>query len=255
MSTSNNGIYNTVGASISGVTNTLTVTNPSNTASSAARETITVGGGTAADPTINWNVSGVTDWEMGIDNSDSDKWKLAQGTALGTNDTITAFTGGQVLKPRQPAFFAYTTANILNVTGDSTVYQVVYDSELFDVGSNFNTATGVFTAPVTGIYALTYSVWCLGLSASYTIGVMYAQRTGSATSLFWGKSQSFASVRDTNIPPSAIFDGSNIVQLTANDQVSIQLRLNGGTKTIIVAGEVQGGAGSYPSFFSGTLLG
>ena len=48
MPDSNSAINNTVGASISGVTNTLTVTNPSDTASSVARSTITVGGGSSS---------------------------------------------------------------------------------------------------------------------------------------------------------------------------------------------------------------
>ncbi len=252
MVSSNNAINNTVGASISGVTNTLTVTNPSNTAASVARATVVVGGGTAGDPTVNWNVSGVTNWEMGIDNSDSDKWKLSQGTALGTNDTITAFTTGEVLKPRQPAFFAYVTADILNVTGDATVYNVIYDTELFDIANNFNNATGVFTVPVTGIYSITFSVWSINLTAANTVGVMYASRTGSATSLFWGASQSFAAIRDPN--NACIVKGSCIVQLTASDQVFVSYRVNGGAKVVGVGGEVRGGPGSYPSFFSATLL-
>lgn len=153
MSTASNPINNRVGASISGVTNTLTITNPSNTASSAARETITVGGGTAADPTLNFNVSGVTNFEMGIDNSiTGDPFKIAASTALGTTDTFIMTTAGERTMPLQPAFSAYLSVTVNNVTGDSTLYTIISDTEVYDQGGNYNNATGVFTAPITGRY-------------------------------------------------------------------------------------------------------
>lgn len=54
---------------------------------------------------------------------------------------------GRVTMPYQPMFSAYRDAGNLTTSGD-----IVYNGELFDVGSNFNTATGFFTAPVTGTY-------------------------------------------------------------------------------------------------------
>ncbi len=151
---SNNAIYNTVGASISGVTNTLTITNPSNTASSAARETIVVGGGSAGDPTLNFNVSGATNWEMGIDNSVSDNLTISQGTALGTNDTWRMTTGGNNTKPLNCAFLCILTNDLNNVTGDGTNYQIVFDTLTYDQNSNITLANTSFSAPVTGIYQM-----------------------------------------------------------------------------------------------------
>ena len=148
---SNNAINNTVGASISGVTNTLTITNPSNTASSAARTSISVGGGTASDPTLNFNVTGVTDWELGIDNNASDSLKISQGTALGTNDTWIMTTAGERTMPLQPAFLAQFTVAQNNVTGDSTSQTVNYTNVIFDQNSDYD-GTNTFTAPVTGRY-------------------------------------------------------------------------------------------------------
>lgn len=247
MVSSNNAINNTVGASISGVTNTLTVTNPSNTASSAARETITVGGGTAADPTINWNVSGVTNWEMGIDNSDSDKWKLSQGTALGTNDTMVAFVAGQVLKPLQPVFLAYPSANIPNVTGDSTFYTVVFNTEVTDIGNNFNTATGQFTAPVTGNYHFSTFIDCFGLSAGnpellvdiVVNGISYRVRQGDPSFDTFNRAGG---------------GGSVTVPMTAAQTAEVQIFSSGGGKTVGVFSDIA----TFPTyrftFFSGHLV-
>ena len=69
MANINNAINNTVGASNSGVTNTLTVTNPSNTASSDAQELITVGGSSAGDAYTTYQVLGSRTYSLGIDNS------------------------------------------------------------------------------------------------------------------------------------------------------------------------------------------
>lgn len=121
MVSSNNPINNKVGASISGVTNTFTVTNGSNTASSAANSVVSVGGATAADPQTTYTITGATSFAQGIDNSDSDKYKVSIGTALGTNDAFVITTAGAPTFPMVP----------LNVasggTGDSslTTYAVL----------------------------------------------------------------------------------------------------------------------------------
>jgi len=64
------------------------------TASSVARNEITVGGSSGGDPQTNYVVSGTTDWVTGIDNSDSDSFKLSQNATLGTNDRFIMTTAG-----------------------------------------------------------------------------------------------------------------------------------------------------------------
>lgn len=76
-------------ASSPGGTVQLVAQNTSNTANSAARALITVAGSSAADPYVLYDISGVTDWIEGVDNSDSDKFKISASAALGTNDALT----------------------------------------------------------------------------------------------------------------------------------------------------------------------
>lgn len=93
MVTINNSIGNQIGASNTGVTNTLTITNPSDTANSAAQNLITVGGVSAGDPYITYTVAAGSTFSTGIDNTDSDKWKVSESATLGTSDRI-ALTPG-----------------------------------------------------------------------------------------------------------------------------------------------------------------
>ncbi len=74
--TTTNGIDNYVGSSDNGLTNTFTVQNTSNTASSQATEKITVGGGTAGDAWTQYSIGATQSFSLGIDNSDSDSLKI-----------------------------------------------------------------------------------------------------------------------------------------------------------------------------------
>lgn len=73
------------------------VENTDNTsAASHAGMTIKSGGGSAGDAYINFAVASATDWIIGVDNSDSDKFKISKSTALGTNDALSIATTGDI---------------------------------------------------------------------------------------------------------------------------------------------------------------
>ena len=61
---------------------------------------------------------------------------------------------GYVLKPSQPVFWAYRTS-FYNLTTSAT--EMVYDTEKIDVGGNYNTSNGRFTAPFDGLYEFGYA--------------------------------------------------------------------------------------------------
>ncbi len=81
----------------SGVTTGLYLTNGNDTASSASGMFITCGGASAADAFTSYLVAGITTWTIGIDNSDSDKFKISQNASLGTSDFLTATTAGSIV--------------------------------------------------------------------------------------------------------------------------------------------------------------
>lgn len=66
------------------------VENTSNTASSNARMSIVVAGTSAGDPFTVFTVTGTSNWAVGLDNSDSDAFKISASATLGTSDIIRA---------------------------------------------------------------------------------------------------------------------------------------------------------------------
>ena len=158
---------------------------------------------------------------------------MAMASASGT--TMTATEIGIVGFPRQPAFSAYATA-VNNVTGDNTTYSIINNNEYYDIGSNYNAGTGIFTAPADGLYAFTAVI---GISQSSINSSMQAaavsfQVVGS--SLQAGENVCIrndpyatkGSEYDVNI--------SNQFYLYSGDTVQPSIRINSSTKTCDLLG-------------------
>lgn len=80
----------------SGSLNEIAVVNTSNTAGSYARFNATVGGATADDPLMTWTITGASTWAAGLDNSDSDKFKIAPYSVIGSGDVLTLDSSGNL---------------------------------------------------------------------------------------------------------------------------------------------------------------
>ena len=148
--------------SLSGAAVYESIYNTSNTSSSSAYHQVKVGGGTAADAYYQAAINGGQAWTWGLDNSDSDAFALSSNSTLGSTNVMRVSTAGEINTPLQPAFLASLNSTLNNVSGDSTLVTVIFDNEIFDQNSDYNTTTGVFTAPVTGRYQLNGSVFWLG---------------------------------------------------------------------------------------------
>ena len=91
------------------------------------------------------------------------------GTILvnGTSEIVT--------KPNQPSFLAVV---LNNVTGNGTVggtEGIIFGDERHDTNGDYNASTGVFTAPVTGSYLISYNLTpsSSSISARYFRGQLF----------------------------------------------------------------------------------
>jgi hypothetical protein len=105
---------------------------------------------TSAQSDINWKNAGSSVWSIGTA-------VKAVGSCLdfysySISDNVMRFTqAGIITKPYQPSFLAYGMGN--TTLGS----YVIYPTTQFNKGSHYNACTGVFTAPVAGVYYFSWS--------------------------------------------------------------------------------------------------
>lgn len=230
--------------SASGATVSNTVSNTSNTASSIAMDQLTVAGTSAGDAFTTYTVSGTTNWSVGTDNSvTGDPFVIAASTALGTTNIMSALTSGEINYPLQPAFLASNSTSPLNVTGDATVYTIVFDSEIFDQNNDF--ASNTFTAPVTGKYYLSTRVKLSGILSTHTIGDY--NLVTSNRSYFY---QCPAPSKVFDVNTTVTYEQESICDMDAADTSTVTIAVINGTKVVDVIGTASG-----VTCFGGYLLG
>ena len=130
------------------------IKNINNTANSGVNVRIVAAGSSAGDAWSRYAIEGVTEYSLGVDNSDSDALCLTNTNTLNGTNYMRVSSAGEFNYPLQPAFLAYLTTSVTDVSGDGTEYTIIYDTEVFDQNSDFNLGTSTFTAPVTGKYQI-----------------------------------------------------------------------------------------------------
>jgi len=142
--------------------------------------------------------------------------------------TISTTSGGATTLSN---FKATLSASQSNVTGDGTSYQIPFDQVEFDVGSDFNTGTGKFVAPLKGIYYFTAEIYC----SDTTLG-----RSGASTSILVTSATYPESNFQNIINPSAIAYNSNaytflcstMTRMDVADTAELVVTVNGGPKDV-----------------------
>lgn len=197
------------------------------------------GGASAGDAWIYYYCTGTA--AVGIDNSDSDAFIIARGSAPGTNNSARCDTAGIWTYPENACFSVnLNNVNQLNKIGNSGYYTIPFDTEIYDIGGNFNTGTYSFTAPVTGIYLFGASVYTTGHSA-LTYGSINIKVGATIVKNIW--SYHAASALDWG------YSISDLIKLTAGDAVTISMTEVGeAANTADIAGNVT------LTYFTGALV-
>lgn len=225
-------------ASRSGNSLGFTADNTSNTANSNARLLLQVAGSSAGDAFGIAQISGGQSWSWGLDNSDSDKFKVSASSALGSTDCIAITSAGEITQPLQPSFLVTDGTGASNVTGDGTEYTELWPTEVYDQGADFSSNT--FTAPVDGRYALNVSIRMEGMTTGHTTAILRLVTTN----------RTYAYSHIMTSPPftTKTFHICVLADMDSGDTATTTIQLTGGTKVADIV------ASALANFFSGSLI-
>lgn len=151
-----------------------------------------------------------------------------------TSNLVVGSTG-IVTTPNQSGSSAYKSADSANQTGDLTPVQLVYDAEDYDIRSEYDTGTGIFTAKAAGLYQINFAVLLKNLTAAHNVGNIQIYKGPALLPVLWWQYQfNPGASMDSASQYSAI--GCAIVALAAGNVISTFVTVGGSTKTITIAG-------------------
>lgn len=167
------------------------------------------------------------------------------GIAAG-GSLVESYAIAGITRPLQPAFLAYLSASQTSKTGDGSAYDIPFDSETFDRGSNHDSTSskGVFTAPVTGLYMFGSIMRLSGLLAGHTQWEMqFVASAGTFVPLSWDPHNVIAG-------GILFFSACQIIPMTAGDTCKLRVAVYNSTKVVTI----DGGAATNKTNFWGFLV-
>jgi len=134
-------------------------------------------------------------------------------------DAMTIDSGGRILTPARPAFRARNDPS----TATSVTGIIVFNVEDFDIGGNYDTSNGRFTAPVAGIYYFCFDA----LVTNATNNVALADGNSTRVSFFKNGSEFVGSQRayyrtDGASQYNTIYR-TDLIQLAVNDYIQVNV--------------------------------
>lgn len=135
-----------------------------------------------------------------------------------------------------PLVVAYNSADLLNITGDDTVYTIPFNTTDVNVGTAYNTTTGVFTAGVTGIYSAFINIFMDGLWTAHTEEIVQIVRAGDSAANWNLIDADLLDIRFNIVGGfgDVILTGYQEFYMVANDTAEFQFTVMGTSKIVDV---------------------
>lgn len=143
---------------------------------------------------------------------------------------LSADASGYLAAAVTPLVSAYVSNTITNVTGDGTIYTVIYDTEVVDRNSNYNTANGVFTAPVTSKYLVVFDNLLAQVGAAHVASQSAVVTSNRNYNTGYCNPYAMSNSGFTSV------GYQKIVDMDAGDTMSITVSVTGGTKVVDIWG-------------------
>jgi hypothetical protein len=239
--------------SVSGTANRITVTNPTTTpvidiAATYVGQTSITTLGTIATGT--WNGTAIGPTFGGTGQTTYTTGDILYASAANTLSKLPIGSAGEVLTvaggipdwlPASGGSSVYFQAYLTSITAyptNNTSNVVVFDTAISNVGSGYNTATGVFTAPSTGFYSFS--------------ATLFFQAAAGTTQFLIAYKGSVQSLRLSQIEVlSAISSVAWAMPMTAGDTVYVVPYADGAGTFNLVGAALSSSAFNTASIFSG----
>ena len=156
---------------------------------------------------------------------------------------MTIDTSGYITMPNQPKFRVRRNSSSLTLTGNNAKQDLIFNVKDFDVGSGYNTTTGKYTVPATGLYFFFLNPRFDGISSStYARGLIY--KGASVPSSPWSDYENVLSSIEGNGHSTdyGTMNVSGIFNCTAGDTIHF---LGGGNVDASITLQAESQAGGF----------
>lgn len=156
-------------------------------------------------------------------------------TGLTSPLPVVVQSNGQLGTQLRSAFDARVNPTIANVTGNNTIYTVIFNSVSYDLNGDYNNATGQFTAPVDGIYHFNTTTFGIGINNALFISsfIQLTLNAGAGLS-YTGTTLNAFACRAQDPNNTLAYLASATIQLNAGDTVQVRFAVANGPKTVSV---------------------